>query len=233
MPFNPTANDIWNPDQWKNPDVAKPIDNARHYGVLSQTQMLPQWQGQLQDLTGGIEAQRNARSQANTLLTPQGRESQVRSFGSNAQQQAYQMGKKMAAQLAQRGIQGQEAATQLGASNQAARATNDYRANMNSPQGLAQLYQMLMSLNDPEAIMSLNRLFESWNSQDFPRQQAHEQQAAAEASQSGFGGMLGQLIGLATQASVPGVGGALGGAAVRLLGDASSQGVGQSQVTRR
>lgn len=207
MPFTPTANqDIWNPQKWKDQPTADAIDNARHVGALSTAQILPSWQGQLGDIAGGVEAQRSARSQANTLLTPQGREAQVKSYGANAQQQAYQLGRKMAAQLSQQGIQGQEAATQLSASNQAARATNAYRADMNSPQGLAQLFQMLMQLNDPQAIASLWPLIAQFDQQDFPRQQFHEQMSAQDAAQNGLGGAFGQLLGLATQFGMPGMG---------------------------
>lgn len=221
MPFNATANtynpvgedrwSVFDPDKWRNRPQEKAIDTARHYGATTIASMLPEWQGQLADLSPAIDAQRSARRQANTLLTPQGREQQVKSYANNAQRQAYELGRKQAQMLAMQGVQGQGAATQLGAMNDAANATNAYRADMNSPEGLAKLFQMIGQLNDPNAVMSLADFFARMDEQDRPRAMQFLQQEYENSKGGGLGGIIGSVLGMATGGGFQGLGNIFGG----------------------
>lgn len=225
--------DLFNPKNWGSGDVNSQIDAGRHFGGVGLGATLPYLQQQFADIGPGLDMQRQARSHLNELLSPRGQQSQVRQFGADSQRRAYEMGKRIAAQLAARGYGNQDAAAQLATSNQASRDTGAFASDLASPESQGQIAQLVMQLNSPQSIASILPLMLQLDQQDWPRMLQWLQQSAAEKASGGLGGLLrqfGDIAGnLGPQSMVSKAGlGALGGGGA----DASSSGW-QQQVTRR
>ena len=179
MDSNPTNYSEWQPYI----DLAK-LRNAGDQGI--------------RDIYGSMPQYTSARLGAINALSPGGVQGVVDAVRSRAMAGANESGRQSAAMLRSMGIEGQDASSMLDARNRAADATNTYDANANSPEGQAQRLMQIMGLSSPEAaapIMQLiNSLFGGANAKTQQNDAAHAQRA----SQRGFGGILGQVLGMAT-----------------------------------
>lgn len=178
------------------------------YGIQSQLGGLASHGiGQLYGAQQGYD---NARQGAITSLDPSNIESLVAQFGRQAQARAGDQGRSSAAILRSRGIMGADASSALDAQNQAADATNDYSAQANSPEAMAQRFMQMMQLQDPETVAPILKLIMSLDPSIQNRvnsnNQLHQQSAG-----SGLGGILGQLLGMASGGGFGNLAGMFGG----------------------
>lgn len=190
---------LFNPDSWLG-DSKKSIDAMRHFGGLGMAGLQNEFMGQLGDVAGGIDQQRNARSILNKLGSPAGQQERVASFQNDALARAKAAGKKLRASILARTGSDIGGAADLLASNQAMMQTGDFAGWLSGPEGQAQIAQALMAANAPANIMSLLPLLMQLNDQDFQRVSLHEQLAAQDAG-GDFGkvlGTLGSLAGMTT-----------------------------------
>lgn len=109
---------------------------------------------QFGQLPGALDAQESARMGMNALLTPSGRAGQVKRFRRGAQRSADAIARRRASQLRAAGFGNQDAASSLAASNEAARATNRYQSDAESPDSLAQIFKLAHAMNSPGSILS-------------------------------------------------------------------------------
>lgn len=208
----------WDPGQWTQKETGDQFDVGRHYGAVGMANIMPAFQSQLGDVQEGVNQRRGARNDLNRLMSPIGRNQQVQTFGNNRRRRGYQMGQQLAGRMMAQGMGDQSGATDLWAANQAAQDTNDYAANMESPDSLGQISRYAMDLNSSTEVLDLLKALGLLDAQDAPRQQFHEQMSAQDASQNGLGGIIGTLAGLA----MPGGGGAGMSALMKLFGGGNS-----------
>lgn len=201
-------------------DSFKSIDAMRHFGGLGMAGLQDEFKGQLGDVQGGIDVQRQQRSILNELGSPAGRQKRVAGMQNDALARAKEAGKKLRSSILARTGQDIGGAADLFTTNQAMMQTGEFANWLESPQGQQEIASALMQINSPDQIVSLMRLLSGFDEQDFRRVNLHEQLAAQDAG-GDFGkvlGVLGQLGGMTT-----GMGGAKRPSSL-LLGNGQSYG---------
>lgn len=193
---------IWNPDDWRNPDVSSQFDAGRHYGGIGLAGLMGNFQDQIGQVGAGIANQNFARSGLNELASPQGRQKMVSQFGNAADRRAYELGKKMRGMQMERGQDYGDAA-ELSALNNAAIQTGEYAQDLESPENLAKIYASVYQANSPDEILSILDPMGKLDAQDYPRYIAWLQESARKGGMGGLLGALGQIAGLATGGGNP------------------------------
>lgn len=197
---------LFDPNSWLG-DSKDSIDSMRHFGGLGMAGLQNEFKGQLGDVAGGIDQQRNALSQLNKLGSPAGQAERVGSFQNDALARAKAAGKKLRASILARTGSDIGGAADLLSTNMAMMQTGDFASWLSGPEGQGQIAQALMAANSPTNIMSLLPILMQMNDQDFQRVNLHEQLAAQDAG-GDFGKVLGSLGMLLGQSSgIPGLGG--------------------------
>ena len=214
----------WGDNAWLNDAAAwtpSRFSEWAPYKILAQLQMLSD-QG-VRDMYGAMPAYQSARGNAYNMLGPGGTRTLLDYFRNQQMGQADDMGMRNAAMLRSQGIQGADASAMLDARNRAADATNDYASELYSPEGAAERYMKQMGLMSPQAANPLLETILALFGPAAGRVQQNNAEHASRAKNSGLGGVLGSVLGMAT-GGFGGIGSLFGGGG----GSAPSYGQGGS-----
>lgn len=164
----------------------------------------------LDQLYGSLGQYDAFRQQGINALSPGGIQALLSAFRNRQMAGATEQGTQNAAMLRSQGIQGADASAMLDARNRAADATNEYSQNLYDPAQMAQRAQMGMGLSSPQAAAPIFDLIMALQRQVDPRVQQNNAEHAARAG-SGLGGILGNVLGMATGGGFGNLGRLFGG----------------------
>lgn len=193
----PTANP-WGDNSWFDKMNENPTYYSEWAPYIDLAKLWKAGDQGIRDIYGSMPQYTSARLSAINALGPGGAQGLVNAYRGRAMGAAGESGRQNAAYLRSQGITGQDAAAGLDARNRAADATNSYDANINSPEGQAQRFMQMMQLSDPETAAPIMKLIQSLFGQSAARTQQNNAEHAQRAQSSGLGGILGNVLGMAT-----------------------------------
>lgn len=151
----------------------------------------------ISNLYNSAPAYDNARLNAITMLGAGAQQGLVDTYRRRAMSGAGDQGRQTAAMLRSQGILGADAAAGLDAQNHAAMASNAYAQQVYDPAAQAQRYSQQMQLSSPQAVFPLLQMILALDQSSQNRTNANNQMHA-QSGGSGLGGILGNILGLAT-----------------------------------
>lgn len=193
----PTANP-WGDNSWFDKMNENPTYYSEWAPYIDLAKLWKAGDQGIRDIYGSMPQYTSARLSAINALGPGGAQGLVNAYRGRAMGAAGEAGRQNAATLRSMGITGQDAAAALDARNRASDATNDYDADINSPEKQAQRFMQMMQLSDPETVAPIMKLIQSLFGQSMVRTNQNNADHAARAQSSGLGGIVGNLLGAAT-----------------------------------